>query len=226
LQSLLPSPLEPRDRIYHPFHLQFNVKDQPMSPHFKPETSALVLIDYQVGTMQLIKNLMPDEALRNAIMLAKAALALNMPIVLTSSQEDRIQGPIATSLQHVVPDAYKSRIPRAGVVDAWGDPNFKKAVQATGRRQLIMGAVTTDICLVFPAISAVEDGYEVQAVLDASGSPFEIGENVARRRMERAGVWLTSTNTMIAELVRDWSTPEGTQLIPLLLASAPMQPVD
>jgi len=62
-----------------------------MSPHFKPETSALVLIDYQVGTMQLIKNLMPDEALRNAIMLAKAALALNMPIVLTSSQEDRIQ---------------------------------------------------------------------------------------------------------------------------------------
>lgn len=126
----------------------------------------------------------------------------------------------------MVPDAYKARIPRAGVVDAWGDPNFKKAVQATGRRQLIMGAVTTDICLVFPAISAVEDGYEVQAVLDASGSPFEIGEDVARRRMERAGVWLTSTNTMIAELVRDWSTPEGTQLIPLLLASAPMQPVD
>jgi hypothetical protein len=89
-----------------------------------------------------------------------------------------------------------------------------------------MGAVTTDICLVFPAISAVEDGYEVQAVLDASGSPFEIGETVARRRMDRAGVWLTSTNTMIAELVQDWSTPQGMQLIPLLLASAPMQPVD
>lgn len=124
-----------------------------MSPRFKPEASALALIDYQVGTMQLIKNLMPDEALRNAIMLAKAALALDMPIVLTSSQEDRIQGPIATSLQHVIPDAYRARIPRAGV-------------------------------------------------------------------------WLTSTNTMIAELVRDWSTPEGMQLIPLLLASAPMQPVD
>jgi nicotinamidase-related amidase len=87
------------------------------------------------------------------------------------------------------------------------DENFKTAVDATGRHQLIMGAITTDICLVFPAISAVEDGYEVQAVLDACGSPFEIGEEVARRRMERAGVWLTSTNTMIAELVRDWSTP-------------------
>jgi nicotinamidase-related amidase len=197
-----------------------------MSPHFKPETSALILIDYQVGTMQLIKNLMPDEALRNAIMLAKAALAFNMPIVITSSQEDHIQGPIASSLQRVLPAAYQARIKRAGIVDAWGDPHFKAAVKATERRQLIMGAVTTDICLVFPAISAVEDGYEVQAVLDASGSPFEIGENVARRRMDRAGVWLTSTNTMIAELVQDWSTPQGMQLIPLLLASAPMQPVD
>jgi nicotinamidase-related amidase len=93
-----------------------------MSPHFKPETSALILIDYQVGTMQLIKNLMLDQALRNVITLAKAALAFNMPIVLTSSQEDRIQGPIASSLQHVIPDAYKARILRAGVVDSWGDP--------------------------------------------------------------------------------------------------------
>jgi nicotinamidase-related amidase len=146
--------------------------------------------------------------------------------VITSSQEDHIQGPIASSLQRVLPAAYQARIKRAGIVDAWGDPHFKAAVKATERRQLIMGAVTTDICLVFPAISAVEDGYEVQAVLDASGSPFEIGENVARRRMDRAGVWLTSANTTIAELVQDWSTPQGMQLIPLLLASAPMQPVD
>jgi nicotinamidase-related amidase len=89
-----------------------------------------------------------------------------------------------------------------------------------------MGAITTDICLVFPAISAVEDGYEVQAVLDACGSPFEIGEEVARRHMERAGVWLTSTNTIVAELVFDWTTPEGQQLAPLLTDSIPMLPVD
>ncbi len=197
-----------------------------MSPHFKPHSSALVLIDYQVGTMQLIHNLAPDLALRNAILLAKAALAFNMPIVLTSSQEDRIQGPIADALQRVIPEAFAARIKRVGVVDAWSDPHFKKAVESTGRRQLIMGAVTTDICLVFPAISAVEDGYEVQAVLDASGSPFEIGEETSRRRMERAGVWLTSTNTMVAELVQDWSTPQGMQLVQLLQASTPMQAVD
>jgi nicotinamidase-related amidase len=189
-----------------------------MSPHFKPELSALVLIDYQVGTMQLIKNQTPDTSLRNAIALAKAALAFDMPVVLTSSQEDHLPSAIAGSLQRVIPKQFVARVKRAGGVNAWADPNFKKAVEATGRRQLIMGAVTTDICLVFPAISAVEDGYEVQAVMDASGSSFVIGEDSSGRRMERAGVWLTSTNTMIAELVQDWSSVQGQQLMPLMMA--------
>jgi nicotinamidase-related amidase len=197
-----------------------------VSPHFKPASSALLLIDYQVGTMQLIRNQMPDTSLRNAIALAKTALAFSMPIVLTSSQEDHLQGPIAESLQHVVPEQFAARIQRVGVVNAWDDPGFKKAVEATGRRQLIMGAVTTDICLVFPAISAVEDGYEVQAVMDASGSSFAIGEETSRRRMERSGVWLTSTNTMIAELVQDWSTTEGQKLMPLMMADVAIHPVD
>jgi len=86
--------------------------------------------------------------------------------------------------------------------------------------------VTTDICLVFPTISAVEAGYEVQAVLDASGSSFAIGEETSRRRMERAGAWLTSANTIIAELVGNWATPQGTALVPLLASDPPMLPVD
>jgi nicotinamidase-related amidase len=197
-----------------------------VSPHFKPTSSALLLIDYQVGTMQLIRNQMPETSLRNAIALAKAALAFNMPIVLTSSQEDHLQGPVVDSLQHVLPEPFAARVQRIGVVNAWDDPRFKKAVEATGRRQLIMGAVTTDICLVFPAISAVEDGFEVQAVMDASGSSFAIGEETSRRRMERSGVWLTSTNTMIAELVQDWSTAEGQKLMPLMMADVAIQPID
>jgi nicotinamidase-related amidase len=196
------------------------------SVHFKPETGALVSIDHQVGTLQLVKNLSSDVSLRNVINLGKAAKALGMPVVMTCSQEDRIQGPIAPSLQRVLPEAYEKRIRRQGVVNAWGDAKFRQAVMDTGRKQLVMAAVTTDICLVFPAISAVEEGFEVQAVMDASGSPFDISEDVARRRMERAGVWLTATNTMIAELVQDWSTPAGMELVQLLVASAPMQLVD
>jgi nicotinamidase-related amidase len=196
------------------------------SPHFKPETSALVLIDHQVGTIQLIRNITSDASVRNAVILGKAALAFDMPIVMTSSQEDHIQGPLHPSLAHTLPAAYAARVKRMGVVNAWDDPNFRKAVEDTGRRQLIMAAVTTDICLVFPAISGVEAGFEVQAVLDASGSSFDIGEETSRRRMERSGVWLTSTNTMVAELVQNWATPQGMNLVPLIAANPPMLPVD
>ena len=96
--------------------------------------------------------------MRNAALLGKAALAYKMPIVMTSSQEDHVQGPLHPMLQQAIPNAYAARVKRAGIVNAWIDPSFVKAIEATGRRQLIMAAVTTDICLVFPAISALEAG--------------------------------------------------------------------
>jgi nicotinamidase-related amidase len=194
----------------------------PTSIRFKRETSALVLIDHQIGTMQLVKNIHADAALRNAVILAKAAKTLGMPIVMTASMEDHLQGPLAPALEVVAPEAYKARVKRLGIVNAWADPSFRAAVKATGRKQLVMAGVTTDICLVFPTIDAANDGYEVQAVLDASGSSFEIQEEMARRRMEKAGVVLTTTNTIIAELVQNWATPEGGVLVQYLLASSPM----
>jgi nicotinamidase-related amidase len=181
-----------------------------------PADTALVLIDHQVGTMQLIKNLPLERVERNTLALARAADILGIPVVLTSSQEDRLQGPLMQRLADMLPDAYARRVRRAGIVNAWNDPAFRAAIAATGRRTLVMAGVTTDVCLVFPAISAVEEGYRVHAVLDASGSPFEQSEDFAQRRMERAGVVLTATNTVIAELAQDWSTAFGTKLIQLL----------
>ena len=192
-----------------------------MQGQVTPENSALVLIDHQVGTLQFVHNMSSEESLRNAVMLAKAAIAYGMPVVLTTSQEDHIQGPTAPALQQALPEAYKNRIKRTGIVNAWADPNFSGAVRATGRKKLIMAAVTTDICLIFPSISAAQEGFDVLAVLDASGSSYEVQEDLARRRMEHAGVVLTTTNTAIAELVQDWSTPQGSELIQLLLATAP-----
>ena len=187
-----------------------------MPKPFRSETSALVLIDHQVGTMQLIKTLDVDMVKRNTLALAKAAKILNLPVVLTSSQEDRIQQPLMPELAEILPEAYAARVRREGIVNAWEDPNFKAAIEKTGRKQLIMGGVTTDVCLIYPTISAVEDGYEVQAVLDISGSPFALSEETARKRMELAGVQFTATNTIIAELAQDWASPHGSQLIQLL----------
>ena len=183
---------------------------------FSPSDSALLLIDHQLGTMKLIKNIPLEMVKRNTLALAKTAKILNIPVVLTSSQEQNVQGPLLPELEHILPEAFAARVRRAGIVNAWNDSNFKKAVEATGRRNLIMAGVTTDVCLVYPAISACREGFQVQAVMDASGSPYEISEDMSRRRMERQGVVLTATNTLMAELAQDWSRPEGGQLLAIL----------
>lgn len=192
------------------------------SPPFTPDDAALVLIDHQIGAIQPIKTTMPDTAIRNAVLLGQAAQAHGMPVVMTSGQEDYVQGPRHPALRQAMPVAYAARVKRSGIVNAWTDPAFVAAIGATGRKQPVMAAVATDICLVFRAISAVEAGYEVQAVMDACGTDTEIGEDMARRRMERAGIRLTSTNTMVAELVQDWSTPEGGPLVQAMTAISPM----
>jgi nicotinamidase-related amidase len=185
---------------------------------FSADNTALLLIDHQVGTMQLIKNIDRELAAKQSIALAKMAKILNMPVVLTSSQENNAQGPLLPEIAEILPEAYEARIKRPGVVNAWAYPDFHKAVLATGRKQLIMAGVTTDVCLIFPAIDAAREGFAVQAVMDASGSPSDLSEEFSRQRMHDAGVVLTATNTLMAEIAQDWSTPTGQQLIGLLFS--------
>ena len=185
---------------------------------FSADTAALLLIDHQVGTMQLIKNIDRELAAKQSIALAKMAKILNMPVVLTSSQENNAQGPLLPEIAEILPEAYEARVKRPGVVNAWAYPDFHKAVLATGRKQLIMAGVTTDVCLIFPAIDAAREGFAVQAVMDASGSPSDLSEEFSRQRMHDAGVVLTATNTLMAELAQDWSTPTGQQLLVLLFS--------
>jgi nicotinamidase-related amidase len=187
-----------------------------VSSIFTSENSALLLIDHQIGTMKLIHNIPLDVVKRNTLALAKTVKILNIPVILTSSQEENIQGALLPELAEILPEAFEARIKRAGIVNAWDDTNFKTAVEATGRKNLIMAGVTTDVCLVFPAISACQEGYQVQAVMDASGSPYEISEEMSRRRMEREGVVLTATNTIMAELAQNWSRSEGAQLLQVM----------
>jgi nicotinamidase-related amidase len=182
------------------------------------DNCALLLIDHQVGTMKLIKNISKTMAERQAIALAKMAQALQMPCVITSSQEDRAQGPILPEIAKLLPDSYDVRIKRPGVVNAWAYAPFRDAVIATGRKNLIMAGVTTDVCLIFPAMDAAKEGFGVQAVLDASGSPSDMSEEFSRIRMREAGVILTTTNTLMAEIANDWSSPSGEKLIGLLFS--------
>ena len=185
---------------------------------FTAENTALLLIDHQVGTMQLIKNIDSQLAAKQAVALAKMAKILNLPTVITSSQEGNAQGPIMPEIAQILPEAHAARIKRPGVVNAWAYAEFRDAVLATGRKNLIMAGVTTDVCLIFPAIDAALEGFAVQAVMDASGSPTDWSEEFSRQRMRDAGVVLTATNTLMAEIAQDWSTPDGQQLIGLLFS--------
>jgi nicotinamidase-related amidase len=183
---------------------------------FSSQNAAMLLIDHQVGTMSWVRSAPLEEIKRNTVVLAKAARALNMPVILTSSMEEQVQGPLMPEVQVILPEAFAVRIKRLGVVDAMDDENFAAAVRNTGRQNLIMAGITTDVCVVYPAMTAVQQGYSVQVVVDACGSPSKIADDIALRRMEKAGVTLTSTNQVIAELARKWTTPEGGKLIEIL----------
>ncbi|MCJ7590891.1 MAG: isochorismatase family protein [Woeseiaceae bacterium] len=187
---------------------------------FSLENTAVILIDHQVGTNTWAATTPLELLQRNVIILAKFAVGTEMPLVLTSSQETNldVQGPLMPELADIAPDAFAARIKRKGVVNAWDDEDFAAACRNTGKRNFVMAGVTTDVCMVAPAISALQEGFNVQVVCDACGSTNPIAEEMSWRRMQAAGVGLTSTNAMVAELVKNWATPAGAVAFPLLLA--------
>ncbi|MEO5733670.1 MAG: isochorismatase family protein [Rubrivivax sp.] len=186
---------------------------------FSLDDTAMILIDHQVGTNTWASTTPLALLQRNVLILAKFAIGTNMPLVLTSSQESNVdmQGQLMPELQAAAPEAFAARIQRQGVVNAWDDEAFAAACRGTGKRNFMMAGVTTDICVVGPAISAQREGFNVQVACDACGSGNTIAEEMAWRRMERAGVALSSTGAMVADLVRNWASTAGQVAFPLLL---------
>lgn len=186
---------------------------------FNADDTALLLIDHQVGTMGWVKSIPFEEMKRNAIMLAHTARILKIPVVLTSSMEEYAQGPLLSELQSILPIQFEQRVKRFGIVNAMDDVNFAAAVKATGRKKLVIAGVTNDVCTVYPALTLVRDGFAVQVVADAGGSPTQRADDISLRRMEKGGVTLTTTNQLIAELAGSWATPEGGELVQLIIAA-------
>lgn len=180
---------------------------------FSAQNSALLLIDHQVGTMSWVHSISFDEMKKNALMLAKAAANTGLPVLLTSSMEEHAQGPLLAELQDILPNEYANRIIRTGVVNAMADENFANAVKAFGRKNIIVAGVTNDVCTVYPVLTLLEQGYSVQVVADAGGSPSKIADDVAIRRMDKAGATITSTNQLLAELAQDWSSEDGSKIL-------------
>ncbi|WP_413722070.1 isochorismatase family protein [Sodalis sp. RH24] len=186
---------------------------------FTADNSAMLLIDHQVGTMGWAKSMPFEELKRNALMLAKSAAILDMPVVLTSSMEEYAQGPLLEELETIIPKEFKARIKRMGIVNAMDDEKFAAAVKATGRKKLIIAGVTNDVCTVYPALTLAAQGFDIQVVADAGASPTKMADDIALRRMDKNGITLTTTNQLIAELAGSWATPEGEKLVQVLMES-------
>ena len=183
---------------------------------FTPNNAAMVLIDHQVGTMGWTHSHDINLVKQNALRLARIAKAVSLPVVLTVSMEDQAQGPLVPELQQILPEAFAARIKRPGIVNAMHHEGFNKAVKATGRKKLFVAGVTTEICLTFPVLQMLEEGFEVQVSADASASWTKLGNDLALRRMENAGAVITTVDQIISELAIDWTSPNGQKLVAIL----------
>ncbi|HGA3039571.1 TPA: isochorismate family cysteine hydrolase YcaC [Serratia marcescens] len=166
------------------------------------DQAAVLLVDHQAGLLSLVRDIDPDRFKNNVLALGDLAKYFNLPTILTTSFENGPNGPLVPELKAQFPDA--PFIPRPGQINAWDNDDFVKAVKATGRKQLIIAGVVTEVCVAFPALSALNEGFEVFVVTDASGTFNGLTRQSAWSRMEAAGAQLMTWFGVACELHRDW----------------------
>lgn len=164
--------------------------------------AAVLLVDHQAGLLSLVRDIDPDKFKNNVLALADLAKYFKLPTILTTSFENGPNGPLVSELKETFPEA--PYIARPGQINAWDNEDFVKAVRATGKRQLIIAGVVTEVCVAFPVLSAIEEGFDVFVVADASGTFNEITRNAAWDRMSAAGVQLMTWFGVACELHGDW----------------------
>jgi nicotinamidase-related amidase len=194
--------------LYHALSLEapfYPPKENAMTTPYKrldKNNAAVLLVDHQAGLLSLVRDIDPDKFKNNVLALADLANYFKLPTILTTSFETGPNGPLVPELKAAFPDA--PYIPRPGQINAWDNEEFVNAVKATGKKQLIIAGVVTEVCVAFPALSALEEGFDVFVVTDASGTFNEITRNAAWQRMTNAGAQLMSWFGVAAELHRDW----------------------
>ncbi|KTB91387.1 amidase [Pseudomonas syringae ICMP 11293] len=180
-----------------------NIRNPHTDQLLSPENSMLIIIDYQPVQVSSIRSMPRDELIFNITSVARAAVNYKLPIIHSAVdvQTGRNKPPIP-ELQDVL--GHLPTYDRTSI-NSWEDIEFKQAVKALGRRKLIMTALWTEACLTFPALDAIQKGYEVYVPVDAVGGTSVAAHEAALRRMEQAGVKLISRVHMYCELQRDWA---------------------
>jgi nicotinamidase-related amidase len=188
---------------------RFDKQEIPMSKGqgvWKYRDAALVLIDYQKEMFEQIRSETPAELIDlNVRLLIKAAKAFDMPIVLsTVGVEMGVNSPTVPSILGELPGI---KVIDRSSMNAWEDRAFRDAVEKTGRKRLIFGALYTEICLAFPVVDALKDGYDVTFPVDAVGGMSQLAHSTAIHRLAHAGAVPNTSLALVTELFRDWASP-------------------
>jgi len=170
------------------------------------DNAALILVDHQIGLMTGVRDYSTGELKHNVVALAKAAKALKLPIVVTTTARDSMWGPTFPELVEALPGV---EIINRSSVNAYDDPNVARAIEATGRKKLIFAGISLEVCAAFPAMTAVARGLDAYVAVDASGTFSETKRQAGLLRMAQAGVILSDYGTLMVEILKDNGRPEA-----------------
>lgn len=186
---------------------------------FDPNDTIILLLDHQTGLFQTVKDITLQELRTNTAVLAKLATVAKIPVITTASEPNGPNGPLMPEIHQLAPAA--TYVGRKGEISAWDNPDFVKAVRASGKKTLIMAGVWTSVCVVFPALQAKAEGYTVYAVIDASGDMSQMASQAALDRMTQAGIIPVTTNVVVTEVQRTWARPDAGRYAELYSDFAP-----
>lgn len=178
-------------------------------PVIDPNDAVMLLIDHQSGLFQVVNDMPMPKLRAHAAALAKMASLSKVPVITTASVPQGPNGPLIPEIHENAPHA--QYVARKGEINAWDNPDFVAAVKATGRKTLIIAGTVTSVCMAFPAISAVADGYKVFAVVDASGTYSKMAQEITLARVVQAGVVPMDTAAVASELQRTWNRDDAMQ---------------
>ena len=198
---------------------QMAAKTAANPPLLDPADTVILLLDHQSGLFQTVKDISVAELRINTAILAKVAKLMKVPVITTASEPNGPNGPLMPEIHQYAPHAVF--VPRKGEISAWDNKDFVDAVRKTGRKTLIMAGVWTSVCVAFPAIQAKADGYNVYAVIDASGDPSEMASRTTLARLTQGGIIPVSTNAVFCELQRTWNRPDAAEFGALYADYAP-----
>lgn len=172
-----------------------------------PDDSVMLLVDHQSGLFQLVRDIEQYELRNNVIALAKAAFLAKIPTFTTASVPDGPNGPLIPDIHIANPEA--QYIPRTGQINAWDNPVWVEAIKKTNRKTLIIAGTLTSVCMALPALSAIEAGYRVFCVVDASGNWSKMATDITIARVTQAGVMPTDTFAVLSEIMGTWNRPDA-----------------